>query len=147
MPDQNYTDFFPGPNQYRTCRNPECRRTFRPRSKYNPGQVYCCCEECNRSRNRQRQWKHNHPELARRMERHTPELPPNDHVMLQELLVDQRLLWLIAGVVAFTANLRTTAELLEMLSRLISAGCRLCGLDQGMSVLNRLFITGAAGKL
>ena len=91
-------DLFPQADEVRPCANPQCGRLFRPRSKYHPHQLYCGCDECNRSRHCQRQWKYRHPRLHER--RGTPPAPGGSSAA-----VSLRLLWLFIGLLAARKNL------------------------------------------
>ena len=125
---------FPQADEVRPCANPQCGRLFRPRSKYHPNQLYCGCDECNRSRHRQRQWKYRHPRLHERQG--TPPAPGGGMAA-----VSLRLLWLFIGLLAARKNLEDAGGLARVLERTIGAGRRACGGRSGAMILQRVLST------
>ena len=144
MPDEKQSapdprEIFPAMDAWRQCRNPKCRKWFRPRSKFHPHQLYCGEEACNRSRHCQRQWKHAHPDLYEKVTRAHGRQPVSG---AEAAVVNCRILWLLAGLLAMVLGLDGTPALEEALERSVAAGCRLCGRSHGLSILTRLMSAG-----
>ena len=127
-------DLFPQADEVRPCANPQCGRLFRPRSKYHPHQLYCGCDECNRSRHCQRQWKYRHPRLHER--RGTPPAPG-----VSTAAVSLRLLWLFIGLLAARKNLESAGRLAKALESTVAAGRRASGGRSGAMILQSILST------
>lgn len=129
-------DLFPSMDEVRPCGNPQCRRLFRPRSKYHPNQIYCGCDECNRSRHRQRQWKYRHPDLHGRRGGEAADGPCGCMAA-----VSRRLLWLFIGLLAVRRDTGAAGGLARLLERTVEAGRRACGGRDTVLVLQSILTT------
>ena len=129
-------DLFPSMDEVRPCGNPQCRRLFRPRSKYHPNQIYCGCDECNRSRHRQRQWKYRHPDLHGRRGGEAAAGPRGCMAA-----VSLRLLWLFIGLLAVRRDTGAAGGLARLLERTVEAGRRACGGRDTVLVLQSILTT------
>ena len=132
---------FPRADSPRQCRNLECRRWFRPVDKYHPYQQYCGCAECARSRGAQREWKHENKDLFSRIEaacKAAGDPMPSDG----DVILNCRLLWLLAGIVAKALGIRSAGEMRKAMEGLVASGCRVCGRTGGLSILTSLLFAG-----
>lgn len=120
----------------RQCQNPKCGRLFLPRDKYHPGQLYCGAKDCNRTRHNQRQWEYSHRELQRHYS-------SKENSFVPGAVINCRLFWLVTGLLAMVHGLKTTEELTETITVLITTGCRLCGRDRGLALLQKILMTVA----
>ena len=122
----------------RPCGNPQCRRLFKPRSKYRPDQIYCGCGECDRSRQCQRSRKHR---LCKLHGRTAGAASSGATPVSREetVAVNVRLLWLLAGLAL--ARQGTDERLAATLERTIAAGRRACGGANGVRILQSVLFT------
>lgn len=130
---------FPKACEIRQCMNPECLKCFIPEDKFHPYQRYCGCSACNRSRGRQRQWKHEHKELhEKREEAQAAHGNPDASPVRETVRLNSRLLWLLAGLLSKCLGTRGLGELTAAVRELASCGSSLCGRNGASAILTSL---------
>ena len=136
-------DLFPRADALRQCGNPECRKWFRPVDKYHPYQRYCGCAGCTRSRGAQREWKHEHPELYRKIHaaRATAASMASGSAA-GDAVLNCRLLWLLAGIVSKALGIKDAGGMTTAMEGLVASGRRACGRTGGLSILTSLLFAG-----